>query len=61
MNPSKSAKDPFEQLARARMIQRTLGIRVATRYMQLRQWSAESVVWWLLDPNSRRSRRGRAG
>lgn len=43
-----STKNNVSQIERARIIQRTLGTRVAARYLCLRQWSIESALFILL-------------
>lgn len=58
MNPSRKAHDPGEQLQRARLIQRSLGFKVAWKYMKLRGWSVESVIYWLLDHPDAPQKRG---
>lgn len=36
------------QITRARVIRRTLGARVAARYLALRGWSLEAALWIIL-------------
>jgi hypothetical protein len=38
----------IHELERARSIQRTLGVKVAARYLYLRHWSIESALYILL-------------
>lgn len=37
-----------DQIKRARVIKRTLGARVAARYLALRGWSLEAALWIIL-------------
>jgi hypothetical protein len=48
MNPARKAITRYDMLARARMINRTLGIRVAAAYMRNVGFSAEAAVYVLL-------------
>lgn len=42
-----TCKNNVSQIERARVIKRTLGVRVAARYMAVRGWSVESAVFVL--------------
>lgn len=40
-------KNNVSQMERARIIKRTLGVKVAARYMAIRGWSVEAAVFTL--------------
>lgn len=48
----------MHQLDRAAHIKKTLGVKVAARYMAKRNWSLEASLWWLLGKESRDHRLG---
>lgn len=48
MNPAKKAITYMDQLARAAMIKRTLGVRAAAGYMRRQGWSIEAALYWLV-------------
>ncbi len=48
MNPCKRAVGPREQIERALMIRKTLGVRCAASYMRRRGYSLEAALWLLV-------------
>lgn len=50
MNPSKHAVGKMDQLQRALMIRRSLGVKVAAAYMRNTGWSVEAALYWLTRP-----------
>lgn len=50
MNPNMEAVSKMDQLQRALMIRRTLGVRSAAGYMRRKGWTIEAALWWLTRP-----------
>ncbi len=44
MNPAKPATTRLEQIDRARMIRRTLGVRAAAGYLKRNAWTIEAAL-----------------
>lgn len=44
MNPAKPATTRLEQIDRARMIRRTLGVKAAAGYLRRNAWSIEAAL-----------------
>lgn len=44
MNPAKPATTRLEQIDRARMISRTLGVRAAAGYLKRNSWTIEAAL-----------------
>jgi hypothetical protein len=47
MNPNRKAVSRHDQIDRARIIARSLGVYQAARYLALRNWSIDAALWIL--------------
>ena len=47
MNPNKKAVSRIDQVERARIIARSLGVYQAARYLYRRNWSVDAALWIL--------------
>lgn len=50
---NKTDKQHKTEIERARIIMHSLGVKVAARYLVLRQWSIDAALWVLLGATTR--------
>ena len=51
MNPARKAIGKREEMQRALLIRKSLGVRTAAAYLRDRRWSIEAALWLLARAN----------